>query len=242
MDELERLWYGVIFRTHFLEKRGTEFQDWFVKLAGYAWGDDFEEVRPYGNVGDWKCDGWRISTGSVTRQIDKLEADLQGFQIVSAYDELVADANRLQAEVEDLTNANFLDQEIISNLERALADERPPELTDLQRVYAEAGVVLPGVSLAKYEKVEEFHRAILRNRHLHLQAELDDARARSTKRRQTIAIAQRRRNELLTTINSGGALSHYRQMDAQLIQLRSERQQLTAHLRPDARDGLFRAG
>jgi len=65
VDELERLWYGVVFRTHFLEKRGTEFQDWFVKLAGYAWGDDFEEVRPYGNVGDWKCDGWRISTGSV---------------------------------------------------------------------------------------------------------------------------------------------------------------------------------
>ena len=65
MDELERLWYVNIFRIHFLEKRGTEFQDWFVKLAGYAWGEDFEEVRPYGNVGDWKCDGWRISTGSV---------------------------------------------------------------------------------------------------------------------------------------------------------------------------------
>lgn len=65
MDELERLWYINLFRIAFLEKRGTEFQDWFVKLAGYAWGDDFEEVRPYGNVGDWKCDGWRISTGSV---------------------------------------------------------------------------------------------------------------------------------------------------------------------------------
>lgn len=65
MDELERLWYVNTFRVAFLEKRGTEFQDWFVKLAGYAWGDDFEEVRPYGNVGDWKCDGWRISTGSV---------------------------------------------------------------------------------------------------------------------------------------------------------------------------------
>lgn len=65
MDELERLWYLNLFRIAFLEKRGTEFQDWFVKLAGYAWGPDFEEVRPYGNVGDWKCDGWRISTGSV---------------------------------------------------------------------------------------------------------------------------------------------------------------------------------
>lgn len=183
----------------------------------------------------------RTKVARIARQMEKLEGDLQGFQIVSAYDELVSEANRLQAEIEDLTNANFLDQEIISNLERALADERAPELTDLQQVYAEAGVVLPGVSLAKYEKVEEFHRAILRNRHLHLQAELDDARARSIQRRQTIAVAQRRRNELLTTINSGGALSHYRQMDAQLIQLRSEHQQLTAQLELHSKIDLLRS-
>lgn len=172
----------------------------------------------------------RTRGARVWRQIERLEADLQGFQIVSAYDEIVSEANRLQAEIEDLTNANFLDLEIATNLERSLADERPPELADLQRVYAEAGVVLPGVSLEKYKKVEDFHRAILRNRHLHLQAELDDARARAAQRRETIAVAQRRRNELLATINSGGALSHYRQMDAQLIQLRTEHQQISAQL------------
>lgn len=183
----------------------------------------------------------RARANRVGRQVEKLEADLQGFQIVSAYDEMVAEANRLQGEIEELTNANFLDLEIAANLERSLADERPPQLTDLQRVYAEAGVVLPGVSLEKYEKVEEFHRAILRNRHLHLQAELTDARARAEQRRLTIEGAQRRRNGLLATINSGGALAHYRQMDAQLIQLRSEQQALNAQLELHSKIDLLRS-
>lgn len=177
----------------------------------------------------------------VARQVEKLESDLQGFQIVSAYDELVDEANRLQIEIEDLTNSNFLDSEIANNIERSLADERPPELSDLQRVYAEAGVVLPGVSLEKYEKVEEFHLAILKNRHLHLKAELEDVKTRIGKRREMISVSQRRRNDILTTINSGGALAHYRQMDAQLIQLRSEQGMLNAQLELHSKIDLLRS-
>ena len=41
------------------------FQDWFVALAGHAFGPDFEPVRPYGNQGDWKCDGRQLSTGTI---------------------------------------------------------------------------------------------------------------------------------------------------------------------------------
>jgi hypothetical protein len=34
-------------------------------LAGYTFGADFEEVRPYGRFGDLKCDGRRVSTKSI---------------------------------------------------------------------------------------------------------------------------------------------------------------------------------
>lgn len=65
MDEVQRAFYQVRFREAFLEKKGTEFQDWFVKLANYAFESDFEAVRPYGSKGDLKCDGRRISTGTI---------------------------------------------------------------------------------------------------------------------------------------------------------------------------------
>jgi len=65
MDELQRSIYVDRFRLAFHTKRGAAFQEWFVLLAGYAFGADFEEVRPYGPHGDLKCDGRRISTKSI---------------------------------------------------------------------------------------------------------------------------------------------------------------------------------
>ena len=65
MDEVQTAFYRLQFRLAFLEKKGTEFQDWFVRLASRAFGPDFEAVRPYGNRGDLKCDGRRISTDTV---------------------------------------------------------------------------------------------------------------------------------------------------------------------------------
>lgn len=65
MDLVSEAFLALHFRTAFLEKKGTEFQDWFAKLASDAHGADFEIVRPYGNQGDWKCDGRMVSTGTV---------------------------------------------------------------------------------------------------------------------------------------------------------------------------------
>ena len=89
MDELQRSIYVDRFRLAFHTLKGTAFQDWFVRLAGYAFGADFEEVRPYGAYGDLKCDGHRVSTNSVfqcyapetmkeAELIAKLDADFHG--------------------------------------------------------------------------------------------------------------------------------------------------------------------
>ncbi|SMH43310.1 ABC-three component system protein [Azospirillum agricola] len=89
MDELQRSIYVDRFRLAFHTKKGAAFQDWFVLLAGHAFGPDFEEVRPYGPYGDLKCDGRRISSGSVFQcyapdamkeadLIAKVDADFHG--------------------------------------------------------------------------------------------------------------------------------------------------------------------
>ena len=65
VDTVSNLFFGLHFRIAFLEKKGAEFQDWFVDMAGHALGPDFEPVRPYGRQGDWKCDGRQLSTGRI---------------------------------------------------------------------------------------------------------------------------------------------------------------------------------
>ncbi len=89
MDEVQAAFYGLQFHIAFLEKKGAEFQDWFVKIATSAYGPDFEAVRPYGRQGDLKCDGRRISTKTIfqcyapyqTREAQlnaKIEKDFRG--------------------------------------------------------------------------------------------------------------------------------------------------------------------
>ena len=89
MDLISDAFYGLHFKAAFLEKQGTEFQDWFAQLAGHALGSDFEAVRPYGNQGGWKCDGRQVSTGTIfqcyaphaendKKTISKIDEDFAG--------------------------------------------------------------------------------------------------------------------------------------------------------------------
>lgn len=89
MDEIQTAFYRLQFRLAFLEKKGTEFQDWFARLAAHAFGPDFEAVRPYGRQGDLKCDGRRVSSRTIfqcyapyetkeTRLNAKIERDFVG--------------------------------------------------------------------------------------------------------------------------------------------------------------------
>ncbi|WP_156338289.1 ABC-three component system protein [Chondromyces crocatus] len=49
----------------FLRKQGTAFQDFFADMMDAVHPSDFERVRPYGNHGDLKCDGYLRSRGLV---------------------------------------------------------------------------------------------------------------------------------------------------------------------------------
>ncbi len=92
MDRVSKLFYDKDFKIAYLGKKGEAFQDWFVELAGYAFGSDFEAVRNYGNQGDWKCDGRQVSTGTVFQcyapgevpereVISKINEDFAGAQL-----------------------------------------------------------------------------------------------------------------------------------------------------------------
>lgn len=81
MDELQRHLFQLKFRIAFLESQGKAFEDLFSRIMGHAYTGDFQAVRPYGNKGDLKCDGYRASDKSVyqcyaprTTKLDKLQA------------------------------------------------------------------------------------------------------------------------------------------------------------------------
>lgn len=84
MDELQRHFYRLHFRIAFLERKGTAFEELFSRIMAHAHPGDFEPVRPYGKLGDLKCDGYRVSDSTVfqcygpsTPTVDKLLAKMR---------------------------------------------------------------------------------------------------------------------------------------------------------------------
>jgi uncharacterized protein YydD (DUF2326 family) len=164
----------------------------------------------------------RINARKLERQLARLESQLSGFRVVDFYDDLLDEANTLQQSIDQLTNANVLDDELARDIKTAIESEHPPGLPDLQQLYKEAGVVLRDQVLKRYDQVEEFHRAVVSNRREHLTSELEDASARIQQRRDETARKSERRNEILATLSTGGALTQYRKLDGQLHTVRGD--------------------
>jgi hypothetical protein len=56
-----RAWYELKFSYEFHSKLATEFQDFFTSIMERGYPADFQKVKPYGNKGDLKCDGYHQS-------------------------------------------------------------------------------------------------------------------------------------------------------------------------------------
>ena len=102
-----------------------------------------------------------------------------------------------------------MDGELLQQLRASLDEEGAPDLGDVTKLYAEAGVVLPDMVRRRFDEVERFHRSIIENRRAHLNAEITSAEARILERDQRAAERDRRRRQIMNVLSSGGALEHY---------------------------------
>ncbi|BBP74723.1 hypothetical protein PHLH7_08270 [Pseudomonas sp. Ost2] len=155
-------------------------------------------------------------------RLKKLHAEIGMFQVLPEYRELEVESSSLTRQLNDLANANTIDFTAIRDLEGALASEIPPHLEDLQAVYEEAGVVLPGLVKRRYEDVKSFHESVVRNRKDYLSSELEAAKLRIELRDGKKVQLDRRRGEILGILKSHGALEQFLKLQGELGRLESE--------------------
>ncbi len=58
MDALAQAWFGKCFEVEFLNARGDAFQQLLGQAMNMAYPGDFVQTRPWGKLGDEKCDGY----------------------------------------------------------------------------------------------------------------------------------------------------------------------------------------
>jgi uncharacterized protein YydD (DUF2326 family) len=142
------------------------------------------------------------------------QVELAGFRVLPQYAQLEAEANQLTRRINQLSNANVIDAAAIRDLERAMTSEAPPALDELASIYAEAGVVLPGLAIKRYDEVRSFHESVVRNRRDYLSEELDGAKQRVARREHDKQGLDARRAEVMGLLNTHGALDQFSKLQA----------------------------
>ncbi|WP_124682031.1 ABC-three component system protein [Candidatus Viridilinea mediisalina] len=89
MYDIQRYFYELKFLSEYLKKRSTEFQSFFEEIMEKAYPGDFQRVRPWGNIGDRKNDGYLKSRRClyqvyapnemrIAKALEKIEEDFKG--------------------------------------------------------------------------------------------------------------------------------------------------------------------
>jgi uncharacterized protein YydD (DUF2326 family) len=211
---------------HFVQSKPANWQvalsyllglDWTVPQEWQIVRDEEDEIRKLKaavGAGDLaeivgKRAQLRAEILSAENATNKFKERIETFQVLSDFRDYERRASQLTRQLSELSDANTLDEELVSELELAIAEENPPEIADLTRAYEEAGVSLPGLALKRFEEVRKFHESVIANRRSYLSGELEAAKGRIARREPEGRRVDGERQQVMGILNSHGALDQF---------------------------------
>lgn len=160
-------------------------------------------------------------------RVRRLRANLTSFKVVAEYHELEREASKLTARLAELADDNVLDRRYLAELEATTVEEVPPAPEDLDRLYREAGILLPDLVKKRFEDVTAFHHSVVRNRRAYLHSEIEAAKRRVEERDAEKAKLDDRRSEVMGILKSAGALEQFIAMQGEFQKAEAHAQALT---------------
>lgn len=159
-------------------------------------------------------------------RLDKLREALSDFKVLPEYEQKEKRASDITKQLAALSANDTTDKEWLSQLERALEDEGDVDTSRVAKLFNEAAIELPEMVIRRFEEVSAFHESIVRNRREHLQQEMSDITARISERYTQKEALDKERSEIISLLQSHGALDQYMQFQTELSKLQSELTQL----------------
>lgn len=156
------------------------------------------------------------------KKADHDAANLASFKVHPQYAEIRTEANQLTDEIHEAANKSSMDQRMLSLYEKSLAEEAVPVPNAIEKLYADAGVSLPGVTLRRIEEVQAFHHDIIKNRRGYLASEVSRLKREVLAREQTIRVKSDMRASVMAVLQSHGALEEYTLLQKRYLEMVNE--------------------
>lgn len=169
-----------------------------------------------------KASDLRTQVTVAEARLKEIQVRMANFRVLPQYAELESEADELTHQINDLSNANVTDAGSLRDLETAMRLEAPPPIDELESIYAEAGVSLPGLTIKRYDEVRSFHESVIHNRRDYLADELEAAKQRIATREMEKQRLDERRAEVMNLLKSYGALDHFSKLQAETTRKEAE--------------------
>ncbi|MGH9770121.1 MAG: ABC-three component system protein [Candidatus Acidiferrales bacterium] len=221
--------YSIPFETH-RKQNEADKQVLNAFLLGLEWRDaaDFQKLRErkktledlqraakqglvrefVGSLGELETLRVRLRDKAASE-----EEQIRTFRVHPQYEEIVRGADALTVRIHGFTNQNVVDRRYADLYRSTLTEERPPETSDVNALYREAGVVLPGAVVARLENVHTFHQQLVENRRQFLETEIARLDRAISDRNRSIEEMTAERASLLGILNTHGALAEYNRLN-----------------------------
>lgn len=149
-------------------------------------------------------------------RVERLRTSLSSFRVLPEYQEKELRAAEISKQLAELSAQDTTDKEWLMQLERALEEEAEPDHTRIERLFQEASIDLPELVKKRYDEVEIFHKSVISNRREHLKQEMENIKDRIDTRLKEKESLDNERSEILSTLQSHGALDQYMKLQHSL--------------------------
>jgi len=146
----------------------------------------------------------------------RLREHLANFEVLDSYRDFARRAAHAKTGFQALGREAVSLNETLQHLELALASEKPPEKADLQKLYAAAGVELPGIALRRFEEVSAFHDSVIKNRRRNLEQEIANTREQVLLGEKRMSALDLERSSILKMLEGRGALEDFVRLQKEL--------------------------
>lgn len=198
----------------------------------FRWHELREKKKLIDQIKSLAKDGIAIPGISTTDRVGDLEAarvnleeknrreaaELAEFKVLPQYRDLETEASELTAQLHELSNQNVSDRELLGYYDASLRDETPAPTQDVERLYAEAGVVLPSFVTQRLADVQHFHTRLIENRRSFLSEARQRLSAQIAEREADAKALSERRAVLMSLLQTHGALEEYTKLQRRHLQ------------------------
>ncbi|MBU3907005.1 MAG: DUF2326 domain-containing protein [Nanoarchaeota archaeon] len=171
----------------------------------------------HGSIGELEAEKIRLEN-----DVNIQQEQLTNFKVHPQYDKIESDANRITKLIHEHVNENINDKNLLENYKDSLANEKEANSDHIEKVYGEAGILIPNLIKKKLDDVKKFHETIVVNRKDFLNSELSEIQARITNRQSEIRNLSEKRTEMLNILRKHKALDEYTALQQRNTQMISE--------------------